>query len=194
MKDKITKIEQYAIENNVPIIEKDSLEYIKKIIIKNNIKTILELGSAIGYSSINFASINENIYVTTIERDILRFTEAIKNINDCNLKDKITIINDDIFNVNIDKKFDLIFIDAAKSQNIKFLEKFKNNLNKNGLIIVDNIGFHGFTGKSIEIESKNLRGLVKKIENFIEYLKNQDEFNVEYIQVGDTLCILSRKE
>lgn len=189
----MNEIEEYAIENNVPIIDKESLNYIIKLISERNILSILELGSAIGYSAINFALVNEEIEITTIERDTIRYNKALENIKKFKLNKRIEIIHDDIFNVDISKKYDMIFIDAAKSQNKKFLNIFKNNLNDNGIIIIDNLGFHGLVGNSNEIKSKNLRSLVGKIEKFLEYLKIQKEFKVEYILVGDTFCILERE-
>ena len=81
----------------------------------------------------------------------------------------------------------MVIIDAAKSQNRRFLDKFKNNIKDNGIIIIDNLDFHGYVGKSSEIKSRNLRQMVRKIEKFIDYLNNQNEFDVEYIEVGDKL-------
>ena len=89
--------------------------------------------------------------------------------------------------------YDLIIIDAAKSQNKRFLDKYKENLNKDGIIIIDNLEFHGMVGKSSEIKSRNLRQMVRKIEKFLDYLNTQEEFNVEYIEVGDKLGICKRK-
>ena len=74
------------------------------------------------------------------------------------------------------------------------IESYKNFLNEGGTIITDNIEFHGMVGKSQEIESKNLRELVQKIENYIEYLKNNDEFNTEFLSIGDGLSVSTRKE
>lgn len=68
-----------------------------------------------------------------------------------------------------------------------------NNLNQNGIIIIDNLSFHGYVGKSNEIKSRNLRQMVRKIEKFIEYLKENKEFQVEFIEVGDTLGVCKRK-
>ena len=90
-------------------------------------------------------------------------------------------------------KFDLIIIDAAKSQNLNFLNKYKNNLNDNGLIIIDNLSFHGLVGTSSNIKSRNLRQMVRKIERFIDYLNNNDEFSVEYIEVGDKIGVCKKK-
>ena len=90
------------------------------------------------------------------------------------------------------EKYDLIFIDGAKAQNMKFVDHYKNNLKENGSIIIDNLAFHGLVGKSESITSRNLRSLVRKIEAFLDYLDEQTEFKVEKVSVGDTLVILRR--
>ena len=188
----IDEIEEYGINNNVPIMSKDTINKINEIINENNIHSILEIGTAIGYSTICFTS-NSNINkITSIERDNERYNIAIKNVKNSNLNN-IILIHDDAFNVNISDKFDLLIIDAAKSQNMKFLEKFKINLNKNGIIIIDNLNFHGYVGNSKDIKSRNLRQMVRKIEKFRDYLDNSSEYNVEYIEVGDTIGVCKKK-
>ena len=185
-------IEQYAKENNIPIMEKEGIEFLTNFIKENNIKTILEIGSAIGYSAIKMALIDENIKIVTIERDIDRYNLAIKNINDFNLDNQIKIINDDAFNVNIRNKFDLIFIDAAKAQYIKFFEKFKTNLKSDGYIITDNLNFHGLTHTKEHIESRNVRQLVRKINNYIDFLKTNEEFDTTFLEIGDGVGVSKR--
>ena len=81
MKEKLKEIEKYAEENSVPIIEKNSIAFIMKYIQDNNVKNILEIGSAIGYSAILMASAKDDVYVTTIERDEKRYLECVKNKN-----------------------------------------------------------------------------------------------------------------
>ncbi len=195
MQELIREMEQYAKDNNVPIIQKESIIYIMKYIKENNIKSILEIGSAIGYSAIVMASVDKDIKLTTIERDETRYMECLKNIKKSGLDKRINIVYQDALEVNLsDVEYDLIFIDAAKGQNINFFEKYKNFLSKNGTIITDNINFHGLVGKSEEIESKNLRELVGKIEKYIEFLKDNDEFNTEILSIGDGLSVSKRKE
>lgn len=187
---RILELEEYAKKNNIPIMMKDGIEFLLNYIKENNIKNILEIGSAIGYSAIRMCLLSNDIKVTTIERDINRYNEAIKNINEFNLNNQIKIINDDAFNVKLDEKYDLIFIDAAKSQYIKFFEKFKLNLNENGVIVSDNLDFHGLVKKDInEIESRNVRGLVRKLNNYIDFLSNNQEFKTTFYSVGDGISI-----
>ncbi len=126
MKELIKEMEEYASLKNVPIIEKDSITFIMKYIKTKNIKNILEIGSAIGYSAILMASSNKDTNVTTIERDEVRYMECLKNVKKCNLDSKINVVYQDALELNLseDLKYDLIFIDAAKGQYTKFFEKY----------------------------------------------------------------------
>lgn len=189
----ITEIRTYAKENNVPIMLDDGIEYLTNYIIKNNVNSVLEIGTAIGYSAIMMALANPSLSVTTIERDEKRYLEALKNIKKLNLEKRITLIFNDALDVNITGKFDLIFIDAAKAQSIKFFEKFEKNLNPTGVIITDNIKFHGLIDKNEEeIESRNLRALVRKVKEYITYLKENERYETEFLELGDGISI-SRK-
>lgn len=190
---RIEQMEQYAKENNIPIIEKESIEYINKYISDNNIKTIIEIGSAIGYSAIKMALVRDDIKVVTFERDELRYEEAIKNIKEMGLENRIEVLNIDALDTNIYDKFDMLFIDGAKSQYINFFNKYKNNINDNGVIIADNLKFHGLVSKYDEITSRNVRGIVKKITSFVDFLKENNEYYTEFVDVGDGISISKKK-
>lgn len=187
--DLISDIKRFAKKENVPIMQKESLDYLISFIKQHDIKSVLEVGTAIGYSTILIKEVVNNI--TSIERDEERYKIAVKNVELSNLNN-ITLIKGDALDITITDKFDLIFIDAAKGKNKEFLDKFKSNLNENGYIIIDNMDFHGLVGKSMTIEKRRLRSLVKKIENFIKYMEEQTEFKVTKIDKGDGLYLLER--
>ncbi len=195
MKQTILEMEEYAQEKNVPIIEKKSIAFIMKYIKEHNVKNILEIGSAIGYSAILMASANSDAFVTTIERDEERYMECLKNVKRCGLDKKINVVFQDALDVNLSEeiKYDLIFIDAAKGQYTKFFEKYKYFLKDTGTIITDNLKFHGYVGKSQKIESKNLKSLVEKIENYIDFLKDNEEFDTKFYDIGDGLSVSTWK-
>ena len=193
--DLILELKDYADLNNVPIIQDDSYRYIRQYIIENNVKSILEIGTAIGYSAILMALVDPEITVTSIERDEKRYLEAVKNVKKANLQDRITLIYSDALETKVDDEFDLVFIDAAKGQNIKFFELFSKNLKRNGTIITDNINFHGLVDQDVEeIESRNVRGLVRKIKDYITFLKENKEYETEFLNVGDGLAVSIRKD
>ena len=185
----IKEMKDYADKNNVPIMTDEGISYLTNYIINNQIQEILEIGTAIGYSAIMMALTNPNVRITSIERDEKRYLEAIKNIKKLKLEDRINLLYNDALEVKIEDKFDLIFIDAAKAQNIKFFEKFEKNLNPTGAIITDNLKFHGLVKNKDLIKSKNVRGIVNKIEKYIEYLKENKTYITKFYDIGDGLSV-----
>lgn len=189
---RISELEEYAKEYNIPIMLEDGIEFLCDYIKKNNIKRILEIGTAIGYSAIKMASIDKDIKITTIERDKDRYSLALKNISDFKLEEQINVILDDALNVDLSDKCDLIFIDAAKGQYINFFEKFKTNLNNNGVIISDNLSFHGLVEGDWSTLTRNVRGLVRKIKNYKDFLDENKEFKTDYYDIGDGIGVSRR--
>jgi len=186
---KYDEIEKFAHNNNVPIMMEDGIELLCKLIKENGILDILELGTAIGYSAIKMAEIDSRIHVTTLEIDEERYTQALRNIKDAGLNDQIEAILKDAMSYETEHKFDLIFIDAAKSQTQRYLDHFAKNLKEDGIVVVDNLNFHGYTKQEARIESKNLRQMVGKIRNYIEFLKENKEFKTTFIELGDGIGI-----
>ena len=186
----LDKIKEYAEENNVPIMTTEGITFLTNYIKKHNIKKILEIGAAIGYSAIMMALVDDEIEITTIERDEKRYLEAVKNIKKFHLENRINLIYKDAFDVKLDDKYDLVFIDAAKAQNIKFFEMFSRNLKPKGTIITDNMNFHGLVDKDLEeIKSRNLRALVRKLKDYATFLKENKKYETEFLDIGDGIAI-----
>ena len=190
----IKRMEKYADEKGIPIMEEEGINFLTEFIRLNKVKNILEIGSAIGYSAIRMALVDKDITVTTIERDKDRYIEAVKNIKYLELDDRITLVLTDAFDFKVKEKFDLIFIDAAKSQYLKFFNKFSPNLTKKGYIITDNIKFHGLTFSDKTKLSRNLRGLITKLETYISFLENNKDFKTRLFDIGDGIAISTRKD
>lgn len=188
------ELEDYAKEYNIPIMQKDGILYLCNYIKENNIKNILEIGSAIGYSAIMMAKVSKDIKVTTIEKDLERYTIAVSNIKKQELDNQINIINADAIDINLSDKYDLIFIDAAKGKNTLFFNKFKDNLSNQGTIITDNLSFHGLVEDPRLVKTKNQRGIINKIKSYIEFLDTNKEFTTTYTKVGDTIAISKRRD
>ena len=192
---KIKEIRAYAKENKVPIMEEDGIKYLTSFIFKHNIKSILEIGSAIGYSAIVMASVDPNIHITTIERDQDRYLLALKNIKNFDLEDRITLIFGDALETKVEGEFDLIFIDAAKAQNMNFFNRFTPNLVEDGYVITDNMKFHGLVDKDeSEIESRDLRQLVRKIKEYKKFLEESADYYTDFVDIGDGLAISRKNE
>lgn len=191
----LKEIEQYAKSHDVPIIEKDGLEIVVEIMKKNSVKSIFEVGTAIGYSASQFC-LQTGADVTTIERDKDLYKRALENISKLELTDKITPICDDalLFDSSDLPQFDCLYIDGAKSQYLKFLEKYITHLKPGGVVIFDNLLFHGYVfSDSVLTKSRNLKQLVRKLETFIKQMQNSTEYHFELIEQGDGIGILYRK-
>jgi len=188
----MNKLKDYAVQNNVPIIEDDGLEFIINLIKQENIKSILEVGTAIGYSAINFAYICDDIYIKTIERDKSMYEYAMGAIKDFNLENRIKIVFGDAKQIEIDGEFDMVFIDAAKSSYKLFFDRFSSNLSRNGIIVCDNMNFHGQLEIGEEKLSRGLRGIVRKLKTFREYLVSHKDYDTNFYNIGDGISVSRR--
>lgn len=190
----INEIKDKALKDGVPIIKDEGLAFLLDFIKEHNCIDILELGTAVGYSSINMAKLDKDIHIDTIEKVEDMYIQAIKNIGDNGLENQISVYFMPIEEYKTDKMYDLVFVDAAKAQYGKYMEQFLPNLKENGYMVFDNMIFHGLVYKVDEIESKNLRHLVSKIVKFRQLVKNDNRFDIiEYDQIGDGILVLSRR-
>ncbi len=189
VEEEIKELKKFAKENSVPIIQDAGIKFICDYIKEHNVKHILEIGTAIGYSAIQFAKTKNDVFVDTVEIDIIRYQQAVKNILDCDLWDRITVYLANALNINFDRKFDLIFIDGPKAQYINLFQKFKNNLEPEGVIISDNLSFHGMVEDLSLTHNASTIRLVKKIRKYIDFLKNNSEFSTNFYNIGDKISV-----
>lgn len=193
----VKEIKNYALENDVPIISDEGLAFLLQMIRISNSKRILEIGCAIGYSAINMALLNTDILVDTIEKSPKMYELALKNVRKIGLEKQINIYLDDALEIDINKlrnDYDLVFIDAAKAQYIKFFEKFSPLINDNGIIISDNLSFHGLVNTDEKIESRNLRALVRKINNYNLWLSENSNYHTLFLEIGDGMALSKKNE
>lgn len=188
----INKLEEYAKEHHVPIIMKDSLMVILNLLSMIKPKRILEIGTAIGYSSICMSYFSGAV-IDTIERDDEMYQIACNNIKEYGLEKFINVHHNDALLIDNSElsTYDMIFIDAAKAQNIKFFEKYSPLLNKGGLIITDNLIFHGAID-DLQNQTKNVRKMVEKIDKYNHYLADLEEYESIFINVGDGISITKK--
>lgn len=191
----LCEIEKYAKDHDVPIIEHDGLKIVIEQLNKNNVKTLFEIGTAIGYSASQF-HIQTGCQVTSIERETNMYELAKVNVDQLGLDNVITLIHDDalLFDDSNLGQFDCLYIDGAKSQYLKFLDKYISHLKPGGVVIFDNLLFHGYVfSETVQEKSRNLKQLVRKLETFIGQMQNSDEYHFELIKEGDGIGVLYRK-
>lgn len=188
----IEELEQFAKDNYVPIARRDVVAFLTNLIKKNNYENILEIGTAIGYTSISLALVSKDIKITTVEKITEMYKIANQNFLDFNVCKQIRNIHEDAVLFYPDKKYDLIFIDASKKRNKYFFERFSKSLLPNGTIIIDNMNLEDLW---IDALQKKKEKYQKVNEDFINYLYSLKDFEVEVkYDIGDGIAIVRRRE
>lgn len=196
--ERIRKIEKDARERGIPIIQPDSIAFLRQLIRWLKPGRILEIGTAVGYSAIKMCgSTIPHADIVTIERDEKMLHEASENIKLMGLEKHIRLIfgdaGEDLPEVAEDGPYDFIFIDAAKAQYRKFFSRYAPLLSEKGIIVSDNVLFHGLVADPIPETAKRLKRLADKVNDYNYWLSEHPEFDTVFLTVGDGLAISTRK-
>ena len=186
----IDEIKKKALEDHIPIIMDDTLETVGQILQEKKPTRILEIGTAVGYSAIRFSKyLTEQGYIDTIERDEERVKEAKNNIEDLKLQDKIHIFEGDALEIlpTLTGPYDVVFIDAAKGKYPIFLTEALRMLEKNGIIIADNVLYKGYVMS--DYNKHKQRTAVRGLRVFLKKLTENENLETKILEVGDGLAI-----
>lgn len=189
-------IEEYAKLHHVPIMEKEGIDSLSKLLVEKHPDRVLEIGSAIGFSAIRMASALPACSVDTIERDEIRYTKALEFIKASGLNSQIRIFNEDALEMDLDlleKEYDAIFIDAAKGQYERFFDKYECLLKKGGAFYCDNMHMHGMTQKPLSEVPKRKKTMIRNLNAFRETMLNHPQYDTEEISEGDGIMICTKK-
>ena len=189
----LASMEKYAEENHIPIMEIVAIESLLQFLRLQQPKSILEIGSAIGYSAIRMAAALPEVKLATIERDEDRFHLACSFIKQAEMDDRIQILNGDALDVEIDalelSQYDALFIDAAKGQYQRFFDKYSPLVPSGGVIYCDNMLMHGFTEIALEEVPRRKRTMVRNLQQFTAWLMNHEQFDTTFLPIGDGITI-----
>ena len=191
----VEEIRSVAKENYIPIIKRDTENLLKFVLKMQNPKSILEIGCAVGYSAIIMLE-NSDADIVTVEKMPERVEEAKKNIKYANLEDRAKIIEGDAGEilerlVNENKKFDFIFMDAAKAQYITWLSTVKALLKDKGIIFSDNCLQEGDLLESSFAIRKRDKTIHKRMRDYIYLLLHDETLESWIFSIGDGV-LLSR--
>lgn len=185
------ELRNYGIENNIPIMKLETKEFLKTLISISKPKNILEIGTAIGYSSLLFSKYS-NANITTIEKS--KEISEIAKSNFSKYNKKINLINMDAKKAlnNFNQGFDFVFIDANKSQYEYYFNESLKLLNENGLIVCDNILFRGEITNDNLINRRHIT-MVKNLRKFLSHITNLDDYVTSIIPIGDGISLTTRR-
>lgn len=196
MRDELLfEMETYAKQNAVPIMELAAIETMLQILRIHQPKKLLEIGTAIGYSALRMAYTLPDSFIVTAEKDPERLKLAWEFLSRSGRAGQIQLLYGDALELReeIEKHapYDFIFIDAAKGQYRKFFEMYSPYLAENGIVLTDNVLFRGLVCEK-DIQNRNKRGLVRKINDFNKWLMEHEGFDTVILPVGDGVAV-SRK-
>lgn len=198
--ESLTALRKEAEENHVPIILRDTEDLLESLVLLKKPIKILEIGAAVGYSSSFFASLDDNIKVTTIEADKETYETAKANIKKLGYEDRITLLYGDAREVlakledDNDKDYDLVFIDAAKSHYKAFWDLSMPIVKNDALVICDNILMKGMTASDEFDVKKKYKTSIRKMRDFLDYINSLEYAKTTTLSVGDgiTISILNK--
>ena len=191
----LLELEKFAIENRVPIIQKETAKFLEFMISMKEPNNILELGTAIGYSSILMSkTLNNKCKITTIERDEKMINLAKENIKSFGLEDNIEIKEGECLEIleKLDNKYDLIFMDAGKGHYNHFLPHCLRLLSDKGVIIADNVLFRGMVASDDLVKTRKIT-IVKRMRTYLDIVSNDKNLITTVIPMGDGIALTKRR-
>lgn len=187
------QLEQYAKVKRIPIIDKVSLQLLLQIILIKQPKNILEIGTAIAYSTLRMHEIVPNAQITSLEKNEMMYEEALRNVELYSQNNHIKIMLGDaletIERLPKEESFDFVFIDAAKSQYHRYFNAVDPLLIKGGVIVTDNVLFRNLVLASNEEIPKRYKSIVKNLRNYNEQVMSNKNYYSSLIPIGDGLLV-----
>ena len=187
--EELEKVKIKALNEHIPIIMDDTLEEIKKILIKENPKRILEIGTAVGYSASQFAKYATNAIIDTIELSEERYNEAKENIKKIGVEDRINLYLGNAVEIlpTFNFEYDIVFIDANKGKYPVFLNEGIRLAKNGGIILADNILYKGYVMS--DYNKHKQRTAVRHLREYIQMASENPSLETEILEIGDGLAI-----
>ena len=182
----ISSLEKFAQENKVPILGRESAEFLEQLILIYKPERVLEIGTAIAYSTIRAArQLNENSLIDTIEKSRDNIKIAKVNIADSGLSDKINLMEGDALDLipQFKHQYDFIFLDADKEDYIELFNLSLSLLQKGGIIFIDNLLWHGYPAQT-EVPD-NFKRSAQFIREVTKLFMNEESLKSTLLPIGD---------
>jgi predicted O-methyltransferase YrrM len=197
----LLELEKTALENHVPIIKKETQGLLKFLLQLKQPKRILEVGTAIGFSALFMSEYtHKDCTITTIEKVPMRLVEAEKNLANqvFPYKDKITLRKGEALEVlkalvAEEAAYDFIFLDAAKAQYMSFLPELMKLLEKQGLLVTDNVLQDGTVINSRYSITRRDRTIHSRMREYLYSITHMEELESVILPVGDGVALSHRK-
>ncbi len=192
----LMEMEQYAKDHHVPIMQLSAIDVLNQLLRIQNPSSILEIGTAIGYSALRMANTLPNCTIVTVERDPERVSLAKQFIARSEVANRITVIEGDALEVDVESvqsTFDAVFIDAAKGQYMRFFEKYAPLVPSGGILYIDNMYMHGLSDLDIKEVPRRKRTMIRNLKTFADWIMEHPDYDSTFFPVGDGLLICLKR-
>lgn len=192
----ISAMKKYAQEQHVPIMEDEGIRHLTSLLMDQKPDTILEIGAAIGFSALKMAEALPGAIIDTIERDRVRYSQAVVFINESGYQQQIRIFEADALEMDLallKNAYDAIFIDAAKGQYERFFEKYEVLLNSGGVIYCDNMHMHGLAAVPLLEIPRRKRTMIRNLLKFRESMMEHAQYETKLLDIGDGIMICRKR-
>ena len=193
----LEELEQYALQERVPVIRREMQSFIKMLLALQRPKRILEVGTAIGFSTLLMCEYGPaDVQITTIENYEKRIPLAKENFRKAGQESKITLLEGDATKIlaGLSGSYDLIFMDAAKGQYIHWLPDVIRLLKKGGVLLSDNVLQDGNLIESHYIVERRDRTIYKRMREYLYQLKHDPLLETSILPLGDGVTVSVKKE
>lgn len=193
----LENLEQYALKKRVPIIRREMQSFIKMFLALNQPKRILEVGTAIGFSTLLMCEYGpKDLEIVTIENYEKRIPIAKENFRKAQREKQITLLEGDAGKIlkELDGSFDMIFMDAAKGQYINWLPDVMRLMKKGGVLISDNVLQEGDIIESHYLVERRNRTIYKRMREYLYELKHNPALVTSILPLGDGVTVSVKQE
>ncbi|MDT2702636.1 O-methyltransferase [Enterococcus dongliensis] len=191
------ELEELAHENGVPVIPHETVVFLQFLLRQKRPKTVLEIGTAIGFSaSLMAETLGEDAKITTIDRFPLMIEKAKKNFEKLDLTEQITLLEGDAADLlsSLEGPYDFIFMDSAKAKYITFLPECLRLLADDGILMVDDIFQAGTILQPIEEIPRKNRAIHRKLNEFLAEITKSPELSSTLLPLGDGVALISKNK
>lgn len=191
----LREMEKYARDNHIPVMGRGTADLLRYIIRTLRPKNILEIGTAIGYSALYMKEcVRPDVTITTIEKIESRYEIAKDNFKKYDKDDQITILCEDAADAIVKlrdegKKFDLIFLDAAKGQYVTFLQTLVDMLTPNGELVTDNIFHEGTVLNSRYAVTQRDRTIHERMREYLKLITEHEQIESVCLPIDDGIAV-----
>ena len=190
-------IEQEALKERVPIIRKEMQSFLKVLLLLKRPERILEIGAAVGFSALLMSEYAGNgCRIDTIENYEKRIQKAEENIKRAGKEEQIHLLKGDAMEIikTLEEPYDMIFVDAAKAQYIAYFPEVMRLLNKDGMLISDNVLQDGGIMESRFAVERRDRTIHSRMREYLYLLKHDERLETAVVPIGDGASVSVKKE